>query len=113
MDYASCFVAQSERPWDWDNNCTISEFTISGISKLLAYGDFLKANSIQKKYNISYIIKEELDNYEYTRKLEIKVGMTLIVCNDVLNYQPPMKVRVAEVQKCQSMTRMYQCHHIV
>ena len=79
LDYASCFVAQSERPWD--NNCTTSEFTISGISKLLAYGDFLKANSIQKKYNISYIIKEELDNYEYTRKLEIKVGMTQIQCS--------------------------------
>ena len=57
------------------------EFTISGISKLLAYGDFFEANSIRRNENISSIIEAELDKYEYTRKIDSnysKVGFIQI-----------------------------------
>ena len=49
------------------------EFTIDGIAKLLAYGDFLKSRALQRRENISAVLAEEIAKYPYKRKPEIKV----------------------------------------
>ena len=49
------------------------KFTIDGIAKLLAYGDFLKSRAIQRNENINVVLDEEIDKYPYKRKYELKV----------------------------------------
>ena len=71
LDYASCFVKQS-RGSD-KRKCKMWKFTIDGIAKLLAYGDFLKSRAIQRNENINVVLDEEIDKYPYKRKYELKV----------------------------------------
>ena len=56
MEYANCFIAKSfslapriSNP----NRCKMGGMTITGLAKLLAFGDFLKAKASKRNMNLS------------------------------------------------------------
>ena len=73
--YSSCFIiSDSGSMSTYDNkNCSGSEFSILGISKLLAYGDYLRAQQINKNKSMLTSLEEELALYPYHRKITTQV----------------------------------------
>ena len=77
--YAKCFVANSKPLW-FEKTCNFNGSNIIGVSKLLAYGDFLKGRAIQRNKPLFEVLDEEVDKYPYSRKAETKV------CRKILQF---------------------------
>ena len=76
------------------------KFTIPGLSKLLMYGNFLKARSSAESKTIADLVNEELSLYNYTRKPEFHEPYFTPV--DLGNeHSPDFKTAITDVGLCQ------------
>ena len=76
MEYANCFISKSFSLIPQKSNpsrCKLGGITITGLAKLLAFGDFLKAKASQRNATSNEILNEEIAKYPYSRKNEYKV----------------------------------------
>ena len=77
MEFASCFIGHSIDQFAWSpdySKCKKRGINIIGIAKLLAYGDFLKAQASQRNETVFAVLDEEINKYPYVKKYEPKVG---------------------------------------
>ena len=72
LAYASCFIISG--PEDISHlNCSNEHFSIDGMSRMLAYGDFLKAQALQHNKSVLSILAKEAALYPYQQREIIKV----------------------------------------
>ena len=67
LTYSSCFVISGSEDIS-GKNCSMINFSIRGISKMLVYGDFLRAQALKYNKSVTSLVAEESESYPYKRK---------------------------------------------
>ena len=81
LTYSSCFVISGSEDIS-GKNCSMINFSIRGIAKMLVYGDFLGAQALKYNKSVTSLVAEESALYPYKRKdiqkvsKEIKLTLT-------------------------------------
>ena len=71
--WASCFARNSHTEHGIMRNCTGNHFTIEGLAKMLAYGDWVRAQASRDGSTLSKVMQADVKKYPYDRKQNLEV----------------------------------------
>ena len=75
---ASCFGASSGANQGSHRNCSGNHFSVEGLAKMLAYGDWVRARASRTNSTLSEVLQEDVMKYSYDRKLDLEVRVAAI-----------------------------------